>query len=105
MKNLLLATLLTAGLVARAEQPFVPERGFVSSQAATNWEFALTSGNGKYGALVYGQPLDETIVFNHARLFMPLCEPLPPVDTASHLKEIRQMLADGQYQRAADFVV
>jgi hypothetical protein len=105
MKHLLFATLLTAGLVAQAEQPRVPERGFVSSVAATNWEYALTSGNGKYGALVYGQPLDETIVFNHARLFMPLCEPLPPVDTASHLKEIRQMLADGQYQRAADFVV
>jgi hypothetical protein len=88
-----------------AASPAGPVRGFVSSQPATNWEHALTSGNGKYGALVFGQTLDETIVLNHARLFMPLCEPLPPVDTASHLKEIRQMLADGEYQRAADFVV
>ena len=86
-------------------QPAAPDRGFVSSQPATNWENALISGNGKFGALVYGQPLDETIVLNHARLFMPLHEPLPPVDTASHLKEIRQMLAAGEYQRAADFVV
>jgi len=104
-------TLLTALLLAPLAAPIIaaspagPERGFVSSQAATNWEHALTSGNGKCGALVFGQALDETIVVNHARLFMPLCEPLPPVDTASHLKEIRQMLADGQYQRAADFVV
>ena len=99
------ATLLTACLAAQAEKPPTPERGFVSAKAATSWEHALTSGNGKFGALVYGQPLDETIVLNHARLFMPLHEPIPPVDTASHLTEIRRMLADGHYQRAADFVV
>ncbi|MEI8288688.1 MAG: glycoside hydrolase N-terminal domain-containing protein [Verrucomicrobiota bacterium] len=98
-----LAVLLLAPIIAAS--PAGPDRGFVSSVPATNWEYALTSGNGKFGALVFGQPLDETIVLNHARLFMPLCEPLPPVDTASHLKEIRQMLADGRYQRAADFVV
>lgn len=82
-----------------------PERGFVSSMPADTWEHALISGNGKYGALVMSKPLDETIILNHARLFLPLNTPLPPVDTASHLKEIRQMMAEGQYQRAADFVV
>ncbi len=105
MKHWIIPAFLVTTCMAQVEQRIVPERGFISSQAATNWEYALTSGNGKFGALVYGQPLDETIVLNHARLFMPLCEPLPPVDTASHLKEIRQMLADGRYQRAADFVV
>lgn len=82
-----------------------PERGFVSSKPATYWEQALVSGNGRYGALVFGQPLDETIILNHARLYMPLNEPLPPVNTAKHLVEIRQLLADGKYQQAADFVV
>jgi len=82
-----------------------PERGFVSTKPATHWEQALVSGNGKYGAMVFGQPVDETIVLNHARLFMPVHEPLPPVNTGAHLPEIRQMLADGQYQKAADFVV
>ncbi|MDO8952950.1 MAG: glycoside hydrolase N-terminal domain-containing protein, partial [Draconibacterium sp.] len=82
-----------------------PERGFVSSKPATHWEQALVSGNGKYGALVFGQPVDETIILNHARLFMPVHEPLMPVNTGAHLTEIRQMLADGQYQKAADFVV
>ena len=99
-----IAVLLLSPSSATAAMPG-PERGFVSSQAATNWEHALTSGNGKFGALVYGQPLDETIVLNHARLFMPLHAPLPPVDTGIHLKEIRRLLADGKYQRAADLVV
>jgi len=82
-----------------------PERGFVSSKPANHWEQALVSGNGKYGALVLGQPVDETIILNHARLFMPVHEPYTPVNTGAHLPEIRQMLADGQYQKAADFVV
>jgi len=82
-----------------------PERGFVSKVPATSWEMGLVSGNGKYGAMVFGQPLDETIVLNHAELYMPLHKPLPPVNTAAHLKEIRQLLADGEYQKAADFVV
>ena len=105
MKPLILSALLLAVLNASADQPATPKRGFVSAEPASNWESALLCGNGKYGALVYGQPLEETIVLNHARLFMPLHEPLPPVDTASHLQEIRQMIAGGQYQRAADRVV
>ena len=82
-----------------------PERGFVSTVPAATWEHALVSGNGKLGALVFGQPLDETIILNHASLYMPLHEPLPPVSSSVHLKEIRRMLANGQYQSAADFVV
>ena len=101
--------LVFAGLQAvslEAAAPWTaPERGFVSSRAATNWESALISGNGKFGALVYGQPNDETIVLNHARLFLPLNEPLPPVETGSHLLDLRRMMAEGQYQRAADYVV
>ena len=39
-----------------------PQRGFVSAKPAESWEQALVSGNGKYGAMVMGQPLDETII-------------------------------------------
>jgi len=82
-----------------------PERGFVSSQPGRSWEEALISGNGRHGAMVYGQPLDETIVLNHARLYLPLHPPIPPPDTGSHLAEIRELMAKGEYQRAADLVV
>lgn len=104
----LLSAIILFSLNADAQQTHSkssPERGFVSSKPANHWEQALVSGNGKYGALVLGQPVDETIILNHARLFMPVHEPLTPVNTGAHLTEIRQMLADGQYQKAADFVV
>lgn len=82
-----------------------PARGFVSGTPATSWEQGLVSGNGKVGAIVLGHPADETIILNHARLFMPLHPPLPPVDTGGHLAEIRAMFAAGKYQQAADYVV
>lgn len=83
----------------------LPERGFVSSKPAERWEQALLTGNGKMGAMVTGTPSNETIILNHAGLFMPLNKPLPPVDTASNLSEIRKMISQEQYQKAADYVV
>jgi len=83
----------------------VPARGYISGRPATNWEEGHISGNGRMGALVMGQPLNETIIFSHEKLFLPWEKPVPPVDTASHLQEIRRMFADGQYQKAADLVV
>jgi alpha-L-fucosidase 2 len=80
-------------------------RGFVSLTPGDSWEMGLVSGNGCLGALVLGQPRDETIILSRAGLFMPVDAPRAPVDTASHLAEIRAMLARGEYQGAADFVV
>lgn len=92
-------------LLRAASRMSSPESGFVSSQPARGWEQALISGNGTMGALVFGQPLEETIILNHARLFMPLHPPLPPPKTGSHLGEIRELMVGGEYQRAADLVV
>jgi len=96
-------TIMTAGLVAGQSAP--PERGFVSRQAADNWEQALVTGNGKLGAMVFGVPLDETIIVNHGRLYLPLNPPLPPPATAPLLSEMRRLMAAGTYQKAADLVV
>ena len=82
-----------------------PERGFFSRQSAATWEQALVTGNGKLGAMVFGVPLDETIIVNHGRLYLPLHPPLPPPDTAPLLPEMRRLMADGKYQQAADLVV
>jgi hypothetical protein len=83
----------------------VPGRGFISVRPAAIWEEALITGNGKMGALVMSQALDETIILSHERLFLPIHEPLPPPDTGAHLPEIRRLLKNGEYQKASDFVV
>lgn len=103
----LLCALCAGGVPVARALPLaeIPQRGFVSTRPARGWEEGLISGNGTHGALVYGQPLHETIALNHARLYLPLNEPLPPVDTGSHLAEIRALMAEGQYQRASEYVV
>jgi hypothetical protein len=82
-----------------------PERGFVSARPAARWEDALISGNGKMGAMVMGDPLEERIILSHERLFLPWRAPLPPVDTKSLLPRIRTLMREGSYQAAADLVV
>ncbi len=81
-----------------------PERGFVSTEPAIDWEHALISGNGKIGALVMSWPLDETITFSHERLFMPAYPSGPLVDMAPHLDTIREMIDEEEYREAAQFV-
>jgi len=82
-----------------------PKRGMVCTQPAQHWYEALISGNGALGAMVMGHPYNEQIIFSHGKLFLPWNAPIPPVNTAEHLDEIRQMIAQEQYQKAADFVV
>ncbi len=78
----------------------VPARGFISSQPAETWEQGLISGNGTIGASVLSDPLDETIVFSHERLFLPERPPLMPPHTAPRLFEIRRLIERGLYQQA-----
>ena len=94
--------LLWAGAQSVGGQGFsVPERGFVSWKPAPQWEDALLSGNGEVGTLVFGEPHDETIIINHALNHMPVRVPLPPINQASRLEEIRALIAQGRYGEAA----
>lgn len=52
----------------------------------------MLCGNGTLGAIVMGQPLNETVMFSHEKLFIPWKKKLAPVDTASHLPWICKML-------------
>jgi hypothetical protein len=78
----------------------VPERGFISSQPAETWEQGLISGNGTIGANVLSRPLDETIIFTHERLFMPMGPPKMPPDSSARLFEIRNLIERGLYHQA-----
>ncbi|AKD02092.1 glycoside hydrolase N-terminal domain-containing protein [Pontibacter korlensis] len=82
-----------------------PERGFSSWLPAPNWEHALLSGNGTMGAMVMGHPHDETVILNHALLYLPATEPKFPIDQASRLPEIRQLIMEGKYEEAAKIPV
>jgi alpha-L-fucosidase 2 len=81
------------------------QRGFWSEKPAINWEHSLVTGNGTMGVLVMGQPLSDTLILSHAKLYMPLHEPLPPVNSGAKLDTIRQLMFAGKYAEASQYVV
>lgn len=96
----LITVILVADSSGVSRQLPVPERGFISSESAETWEQGLLSGNGTIGANVFSRPLDETIIFTHERLFLPMGAPKMPPDSASRLFEIRALLERGLYKQA-----
>lgn len=93
-------------LLAHTDSLFkAPARGFTSWQPAGSWEHALISGNGTIGALVFGQPHQETVILSHAELYLPLNAPMQPINQGSRLQEIRQLLLDGKNEEAAKIPV
>ncbi len=78
----------------------VPQRGFVSVKPAEAWEQGLLSGNGTIGVNAFSRPLDELIIFTHARMFLPTGYSKPPADTGSRLFEMRQLIDRGLYEQA-----
>ena len=79
-----------------------PARGFASSRPGETWEQGLLSGNGTIGASVLGQPLDETIVLSHERMFLPERPPTLPPNTGPRLFEIRNLIDKGLYRAAEE---
>ena len=70
----------------------------VSDVPAATWEQAMVTGNGVQGAMALGRVPEETIVLNHAGLFLPLAAPFPTVSQAKILPELRQLIAEGKFQ-------
>jgi len=77
-------------------------KGMYNKKPALKWDEAYPSGNGIQGILVMGEPYDETIIFNHERLFLPV-----PVnasanvpDMSDELPMLRDMIRQGRYKEA-----
>lgn len=81
--------------------PQAPARGPYWMRApATAWTEALPLGNGRLGALVFGQPNAETIVLNETSVWTPpKVAPINPKG-AEVLPEIRRLLFEGRHAEA-----
>lgn len=71
-----LAAILAAFLTSAS---FAATRSIIltSDEPAKRWEDALISGNGIQGVMVHGSPLDETVVLNHEKCWVP-AQPVKP---------------------------
>jgi len=87
--------------VSGAEE-VLPERGVASSVPASRWDYGFLTGNGRIGAIVYGNPTRETIVLNHERLYLP--HPRPEIcDLGKHLPEVRRIIREKGHVAALKF--
>ena len=50
----------------------MPKHGTVSLYPAKRWEDSLATGNGRMGALLAGDPQQETLIVNHCKMWLPL---------------------------------
>ncbi|HHY86135.1 MAG TPA: glycoside hydrolase family 95 protein [Verrucomicrobia bacterium] len=67
-------------------------------QPATEWTEALPVGNGRLGAMVFGETTNELIQLNEETLWAGGPRPDPPTGAAEHLPEIRRLLFEGRYR-------
>jgi len=71
-------------------------------KAAEKWDQAMPTGNGRVGALVFGNVRNETIIVNHDSLFITTQKPTQP-DVSMHLPEIRKLIKHGRYTEAGRY--
>lgn len=90
-----------AGLSAQA----LPERGAADGVPAKRWEEAFVTGNGRMGAMLFGDPVNETLVANHCRLFLPLGSREVVPDLASELPELRRTIRAEGPKKGMDFLL
>ena len=67
---------------------------------ATRWQDAIPTGSGVVGALVYGNIQNDTILLNHDSLYYPN-EPSEQIDVSDQLPEVRRLIQEGDYKKAA----
>ncbi|MGW9246602.1 glycosyl hydrolase family 95 catalytic domain-containing protein [Streptomyces sp. EN27] len=71
---------------------------------ASRWEDAFLSGNGRHGAMVYGDPADDRVIVNHHFLVRPNgSEELRPPELADRLHRLQDALLSGDTTAAEDF--
>ncbi|MFS0697903.1 glycosyl hydrolase family 95 catalytic domain-containing protein [Streptomyces nitrosporeus] len=71
---------------------------------AARWEDAFLSGNGRHGAMVWGDPADDRVIVNHHSLVRPNgSERLGPPELAHRLGRVQDGLLAGEVTAAEEF--
>lgn len=73
-------------------------------QPAKNWVEALPVGNGRLGAMVFGNPSIEVIQLNENTVWSGGPNRNDNPDAKSAVPEVRQLIFDGKYKEAQDLV-
>lgn len=75
--------------------------GIYDTQPASRWQDAFAAGNGRHGALVHGDPAEESVIVTHHGITAPSGTAMsgPPL-LAGDLEATRDLLIAGQPEKA-----
>ena len=71
-------------------------------QPAQEWTDALPVGNGRLGAMVFGNPFKERIQLNEESLWAGTAMNSNNPEAYKHLKEVQQLILDGKIKESVD---
>lgn len=75
-------------------------RGVCNLDYARDWNFAMVSGNGQQGVMVFGNPNLETIIGNHNALYLPQGNDYQLPNMEPYLDELRTLIKEEGYDIA-----
>lgn len=102
MKKLFYLLIFSATLSTVVAQNNLSDPILWYEQPAKNWYEALPIGNGRLGAMVFGDYRRETIQFNEESLWAGCPATSADADAAAHLPQIQQYLINGEIAKAAE---
>ena len=92
--------LIVAGCTS--QQPYDPGLKLWYQQPAQEWTDALPVGNGRLGAMVFGNPFNERIQLNEESLWAGTAMNSNNPEAYKHLKEVQQLILDGKIKESVD---
>jgi alpha-L-fucosidase 2 len=99
LKNILLTLCFFSAFAATAQQSG-PMKLWYKKPAGTTWTDALPIGNGRLGAMVYGNPGQEVIKLNEATVWAGGPNRNDNPDALAALPVIRKLIFEGKHQEA-----
>lgn len=74
------------------------------NQPAKQWVEALPVGNGRLGAMIYGDPVNEIIQLNENTVYAGGPNRNDNTDAKAALPEVRKLIFEGKYKEAQDII-
>ena len=79
-------------LTERIKRKVVPQRGLCNTAPGTGKNDLLMSGNGIMQIQVFGNPVNEQVIFCHEKLLVPWATPPRAPDIAYVLPKVKELL-------------
>jgi alpha-L-fucosidase 2 len=98
-------TFTSLGVLTTSAQPAPGNPNLLwYDKPAVKWEQALPIGNGRLGAMIFGQPAKERLQLNDVTVWSGAPQPdADRKDAYKNLPELRQLIRDGKYAEAEKF--